>query len=97
MQLTKQPLSSPAHSCLGFVPKVLHISISATTVTTTTVATTTTTVSTTTATFISSDRSSYSDDVLLYIYLSNPLFQISTQSLDAIDVTSVTLTNVLMF
>ena len=39
--------------------------------------------------FVSSDRSSY--DVLLYMYLSNPLFQISTQSLDAIDVTSVTL------
>ena len=38
--------------------------------------------------FISSDRSSYSDDVLLYI---QPLFHIFTQSVDAIDVTSVTL------
>ena len=38
--------------------------------------------------FVSSDWSSYSDDVLLYI---QPLFQIFTQSVDAIDVTSVTL------
>ena len=38
--------------------------------------------------FISSDRSSYSDDGLGHIH---PLFQIFTQSLDAIDVTSVTL------
>ena len=40
---------------------------------------------------VSSDRSSYSDDGLLYIYPSKPLFQIFTQSIDAIDVTSVTL------
>ena len=40
--------------------------------------------------FVSSDRSSCSDDGLLYIY-PHPLFQIFTQSLDAIDVTSVTL------
>ena len=40
--------------------------------------------------FVSSDRSSYSDDGLLYIY-PRQLFQIFTQSLDAIDVTSVTL------
>ena len=40
----------------------------------------------------SSDRSSCSDDGLLYIYLYiRPLFQIFTQSIDAIDVTSVTL------
>ena len=39
---------------------------------------------------ISSDRSSCSDDGLLYIY-PHPLFQIFTQSLDAIHVTSVTL------
>ena len=38
-------------------------------------------------TFINSDRSSYSDDGLLYVQL----FQIFTQSIDAIDVTSVTL------
>ena len=38
-------------------------------------------------TFISSDRSSYSDDGLLYVQL----FQIFTQSIDAIDVRSVTL------
>ena len=38
--------------------------------------------------FISSDRSSYSDDGLVYI---SPLFEIFTQSNDAIDVTSVTL------
>ena len=38
--------------------------------------------------FVSSDMSSCSDDGLLYI---RPLFQIFTQSLDAIDVTSVTL------
>ena len=37
----------------------------------------------------SSDRSSYSDDGLLYI--RQQLFQILTQSLDAIDATSVTL------
>ena len=41
--------------------------------------------------FVSSDRSSCSDDGLLYIYLQHPLFQIFTQSIDAIDVTSVTL------
>ena len=41
--------------------------------------------------FISSDRSSYSDDGLLYIYPQRQLFQIFTQSIDAIDVTSVTL------
>ena len=41
--------------------------------------------------FVSSDRSSCSDDGLLYIRSSNPLFQIFTQSIDAIDVTSVTL------
>ena len=41
---------------------------------------------------VSSDRSSYSDDGLLYIrQLQQQLFQIFTQSLDAIDVTSVTL------
>ena len=40
--------------------------------------------------FISSDRSSYCDDGLLYIY-PRPLFQFFTQSLHAIDVTSVTL------
>ena len=40
------------------------------------------------AMFISSDRSSYSDDGLVYIH---PLFEIFTQSNDAIDVTSVTL------
>ena len=42
-------------------------------------------------TFISSDRSSCTDDGLLYIYPQHQLFQIFTQSLDAIDVTSVTL------
>ena len=41
--------------------------------------------------FVSSDRSSCTDDGLLYIRSSNPLFQIFTQSIDAIDVTSVTL------
>ena len=41
--------------------------------------------------FISSDRSSYSDEGLLYIRGNNPLFQSSTQSIDAIDVASVTL------
>ena len=41
--------------------------------------------------FVSSDRSSCSDDGLLYIYLSGHFFQIFTQSIDAIDVTSVTL------
>ena len=41
--------------------------------------------------FVSSDRSSYSDDGLLYIYPQRQLFQIFTQSIDAIDVTSVTL------
>ena len=40
---------------------------------------------------VSSDRSSYSDDGLLYIYPQRQLFQIFTQSIDAIDVTSVTL------
>ena len=35
--------------------------------------------------FVSSDRSSYSDVVLLHVQL----FQIFTQSIDAIDVTSV--------
>ena len=39
--------------------------------------------------FISSDRSSYSDDGLLFI--RQQLFQIFTQSIDSIDVTSVTL------
>ena len=40
----------------------------------------------------SSDRSPYSDGGLLYIYpQQQPLFQILTQSTDAIDVTSVTL------
>ena len=37
---------------------------------------------------VSSDRSSYSDVGLVYIH---PLFEIFTQSNDAIDVTSVTL------
>ena len=43
--------------------------------------------------FVSSDRSSYSDDGLLYIrqWQRQQLFQIFTQSIDAIDVTSVTL------
>ena len=44
---------------------------------------------------VSSDRSSCTDDGLLYIYIyiypQHQLFQIFTQSLDAIDVTSVTL------
>ena len=40
--------------------------------------------------FISSDRSYYSDDGLSYIYQTH-FFQIFTQSLDAIDVASVTL------
>ena len=40
-------------------------------------------------TFVSSDRSSYSDDVLVYI--QRPFFEIFIQSIDAIDVTSVTL------
>ena len=46
-------------------------------------------------TFISSDRSSDSDDVLLYkdIYIRSPLFQIFAQSIDANDVTSVTLSH----
>ena len=43
---------------------------------------------------ISSDRSSCRDDGLLYVHLpiypQQPLFQIFTQSIDAIDVTSVT-------
>ena len=39
---------------------------------------------------VSSDRSSCSDDGLVYIQW-HPLFEIFTQSLDAIDVTSVTL------
>ena len=39
--------------------------------------------------FISSDRSSYSGDGLLYVYRTT--FRIFTQSIDAIDVTSVTL------
>ena len=38
--------------------------------------------------FVSSDRSSYSDDGLVYIH---PLFEIFTHSNDAIDITSVTL------
>ena len=42
---------------------------------------------------ISSDRSSYSDDGLLYIYPQRQLFQIFTQSIDAIAVTSVTLSH----
>ena len=41
--------------------------------------------------FVSSDRSSYSDDVLLYIQQAPNFFEIFTQSIDAIDVTSVTL------
>ena len=47
--------------------------------------------------FISSDRSSYTDDGLLLaptgalVVAPLPLFQIFTQSIDAIDVTSVTL------
>ena len=41
--------------------------------------------------FVSSDRSSCSDDGLLYICAQRQLFQIFSQSLDAIDVTSVTL------
>ena len=41
--------------------------------------------------FVSSDRSSYSDDGLLYYIYPQRLFQIFTQSIDAIDVTSVTL------
>ena len=44
--------------------------------------------------FVSSDRSSCADDGLLYIYIyiyPRPLFQMFTQSFDAIDVTSVTL------
>ena len=40
---------------------------------------------------VSSDRSSNSDDGLLYVYPQLQLFQIFTQSLDAIDFTSVTL------
>ena len=40
--------------------------------------------------FISSDRSSYSDDGLLYIRQRQQLFQIFTQSIDVIDVTRVT-------
>ena len=40
---------------------------------------------------ISSDRSSCTDDGLLYIRAARQLFQIFTQSIDAIDVTSVTL------
>ena len=41
---------------------------------------------------VSSDRSSYSDDGLLYIYpQQRPLFQIFNQSIDAIDVTNVIL------
>ena len=39
----------------------------------------------------SSDRSSYSDIVLLYIYISGHFFHIFTQSIAAIDVTTVTL------
>ena len=42
-------------------------------------------------TFVSSVRSSYSDVVLLHTYIHVQLFQIFTQSIDAIDVTSVTL------
>ena len=44
-----------------------------------------------TTAIISSDRSSYSDDGLVYIHISLATFQIFTQSIDAIDVTSVTL------
>ena len=41
--------------------------------------------------FVSSDRSSYSDDGLLYIRSSGShFFRFSLQSIDAIDVTSVT-------
>ena len=40
--------------------------------------------------FVSSDKSFYSDDVL-NIYPSRQLFHIFTQSIDSIDVTSVTL------
>ena len=40
--------------------------------------------------FVSSDRSSFSDDGLVYIH---PLFENFSQSNDAIDVTSVTLSN----
>ena len=40
--------------------------------------------------FISSDRSSYSDDGPLHIQ-QRPLFEIFTHSIDSIDVTSVTL------
>ena len=40
---------------------------------------------------VSSDRSSYSDDGLLYIRQRQQLVHIFTQSIDAIDVTSVTL------
>ena len=41
--------------------------------------------------FVSSDRSSYSDDGLLFIRQRQQLFQIFTQSIDVIDVTSVNL------
>ena len=41
--------------------------------------------------FVSSDRSSYSETVLLYNCGSRPLFQIFTQPIGAIVVTSVTL------
>ena len=41
--------------------------------------------------FVSSNRSFYSDDCLLYIYLlQQQIFQIFTQSIDVIHVTSVT-------
>ena len=48
-------------------------------------------ITTGTQAIVSSDRSSCSDDGLLYIRAQQQLFQIFTQSLDAIDVTSVIL------
>ena len=47
--------------------------------------------------FVSSDRSSYSDDGLRYIYpqQQRQLYQIFTQSINAIDVTSVTLSRLI--
>ena len=42
---------------------------------------------------VSSDRSSDSDDGLLYIRQRQQFFQIFTQSIDAIEVTSVTLSH----
>ena len=55
-----------------------------------TLATTSQTIAFPTNTIIISDQSSCTDDGLLYIRAAQ-LFQIFTQSLDAIDVTSVTL------